>query len=315
MAPIPVVFRLPDVTLNSITEAGELSAEQLEVIPYPVGTPDTNPESANWPPPGFTTGALDMATATATGSSLLSQMPAPTDLEWIQGDTAVFEWVFTDVFWMIHNPGIDDPDNPDDVAVPLYNNVARPITNSVLTNNVVTLTSTGHGYLEGYAVEVSGVGVPYDGIFVIDTVTANTFSYVVENANVATSAETGSAKIANMPVWEAREWAAQVRNPYIYSTYAADYWVPAYGYQYNWWRGHSIVAEFDPTTTVVSIPATEITPVTWGTKITITLPANRSAAILPGNWYHWDLQTRSITDEVRTWLRGKSRILTEWTVR
>lgn len=217
----PIVYRVAPIASPNITESAELLAEQLETIPYdPPGYPVAN-DGSNWPPAGFTP-AVDSVTTSSNTASLL---PEAYNLEWIQGDTAEFQWLFTDVNWTHTDP------------------------------------------------EMEG-----------------------------------------QPTWDERIWAAQVRNPYIYSTYAADYWVPAYGYQYNWWRGNSIVAEFDTTSDLIQ-GFDPNDPERWATRVTITLPATDSSLILPGNWYRWDLQTRTADDVVKTHLRGKARVVTEWTVR
>jgi hypothetical protein len=220
MALQPIIYRVGSYVPNTVTASAELFAEQLEEIPYPSGFSEAN-DNSNWPPAGFT----DMTTSASCGSSnTASQIPQVYNLEWVQGDTAEFQFLFTDVNWTHTDPEMED-----------------------------------------------------------------------------------------QPTWVETTWSAQVRNPYIYSTYAADYWVPAYGYQYTWWRANSKVAEFDTTSELIQLPDTD--PVKWATRVTLTLPATDSAIILPGNWYRWDLQTRTADDVVKTHLRGKSRIITEWTVR
>lgn len=225
MAAEPVVYRVASFVPSTVTEAAEVYTEQLEEVPYPLGMVETA-TGTNWPPAGFTGVAADMTNTCSASPNTASLLPQAFNLEWVQGDTAEFQFLFTDVFWTPEDPGI---------------------------------TTEG------------------------------------------------------APEWVETVWNAQVRNPYIYSTYAADYWVPAYGYQYKWWRANSIVAEFDCTADVIEMPDTD--PLQWATRVTLTLPADRSADILPGNWYQWDLQTRTVDNVVKTHLRGKSRIVTEWTVR
>ena len=220
MALEPVVYRVGSFVPNTVTEAAELYAEQLEEIPYPLGMSEYT-SGSNWPPAGFS----GVAVTTSTTSNTASLLPEAFNLEWVQGDTAEFQFLFTDVNWTDVDPGEVD-----------------------------------------------------------------------------------------QPEWVETIWNAQVRNPYIYSTYASDYWVPAYGYQYNWWRGNSTVAEFDTSSELIQGFDTE-NLTRWATKVTLTLSAANSAAILPGNWYRWDLQTRTIDNLVKTHLRGKARIITEWTVR
>jgi hypothetical protein len=220
MAAEPIVYRVASYAPGTVTEAAELYAEQLEEIPYPLGMPEVA-GGTNWPPAGFT-GVTDMTTTSTNTASLL---PQAYNLEWVQGDTAEFQFLFTDVNWTHVDP--DEVDQPE---------------------------------------------------------------------------------------WVETTWSSQVRNPYIYSTYASDYWVPAYGYQYNWWRGNSIVAEFDTTSELIQgFDTTDLER--WATRVTLTLPATDSSLILPGNWYRWDLQTRTVDEVVKTHLRGKARIVTEWTVR
>jgi hypothetical protein len=72
-------------------------------------------------------------------------------------------------------------------------NTARTVTNKVLTSNVATLTSNGHGFLVGQTVVVAGVDATFNGTYVITAVTANTFSYAKTNADVGTAAATGTA--------------------------------------------------------------------------------------------------------------------------
>lgn len=82
------------------------------------------------------------------------------------------------------------------------------VTNSVLTNNVATLTLDAKaagmfppvpGASNGDTIVVAGVGAPYDGTFSVTarTDSPNTISYVVVNANVASSADTGTVTHAN----------------------------------------------------------------------------------------------------------------------
>lgn len=221
MATIPVVYRVGSFVPSTVTASAEVFAEQNETVPYPMGA-SAAADGSNWPPAGFA-GVTDMTTSTSSNTASL--LPEAYNLEWIQGDTAEFQFLFTDVNWTHANPGEVD-----------------------------------------------------------------------------------------QPEWVETTWAAQVRNPYIYSTYAADYWVPAYGYQYKWWRGNSIVAEFDTTSELIQgFDTTDLDR--WATRVTLTLPATDSSLILPGNWYRWDLQTRTVDDVVKTHLRGKARVVTEWTVR
>lgn len=215
----PVIYRVGALDFGTVVQSGMIQPEQLEEVPFPPGD-----AGDAWPPPGYISpGSAVTDTAASSSASLL---PTNYDLQWVQGDTATFQFIFTDVLWTAEDPGI-----------------------------------TAEG----------------------------------------------------APEWQETEWASQVRNPYIYSTYAADYWVPAYGYQYRWWRGHSTVAAFETTAEAYEVVQDDETS-SWGTLVTITVPAAASARILPGNWYRWDLQTRTAEDVVRTYIRGKVQVATEWTV-
>lgn len=116
------------------------------------------------------------------------------------------------------------------------------------------------------------------------------------------------------PEWIPTEWASEVRNPYIASTYRADYWVPAYGFQYDWWRRHSLLGEFTVTGVGLVIPDTD--PVRYGTLVTITLGSDVSATILPGV-YRFDVQslfTDTDPQIKRTRIGGRARVVTDWTL-
>lgn len=67
------------------------------------------------------------------------------------------------------------------------------ITNRVLANNVVTIT-TGlpHGYVVGQTVIVSSVGAPFDGTWTVASVpSTTTYTYAVTNVDIGTAAATG----------------------------------------------------------------------------------------------------------------------------
>ena len=123
--------------------------------------------------------------------------------------------------------------------------------------------------------------------------------------------------IEDQPDWEPHTWAAQVRNPYIFWQRQTNHWVPAYGFQYEWWRQHSGVAEFDVQTSLVyDVEGAENE---WATKVELTIPAWMSERIRPGTWYRWDVQSRTVPEndtdpEVQTHYRGRCRIVTEWTI-
>jgi hypothetical protein len=73
--------------------------------------------------------------------------------------------------------------------------VRRPfvVTNSALTSNVATLTtSTAHGFAITNSVVVTGLGSPFDGTFTVTAVTSTTFSYAKTASNVASASATGA---------------------------------------------------------------------------------------------------------------------------
>ena len=70
------------------------------------------------------------------------------------------------------------------------------ITNKALTSSVATLTTSAtHNMTVGQTVQVSGVGSPFDGTYIITAVTGTTFSYAVAYTNVASSAASGTSLI------------------------------------------------------------------------------------------------------------------------
>lgn len=217
---VPVVYRVAKNPPATASQAAELMGEQLEEIPYALG--EVVPTGGTFPPAAFT--ASGSTVAASSTSHLASRLPEPYDIEFIQGDTGVFQWVIADLSLM--------PDDPE---------VADPLA----------------------------------------------------------------------PTWQEGQWAAQIWNPYIFSTLTADYWVPANNMQYSWWRGHGMVAEFTVESELFQIPDTS--PQQYGTLITLTLSAADSANILPGAWYRWDCQSRTTGDVVKTHLRGRARVVTEWT--
>lgn len=70
---------------------------------------------------------------------------------------------------------------------------AKTVTNKALTSNVATLTtSAAHGLFVGDSVTVAGVGAPFDGVFVLTAVTSTTLSYACTNANITSTASSGT---------------------------------------------------------------------------------------------------------------------------
>lgn len=76
------------------------------------------------------------------------------------------------------------------------------ITNKALTSNVATLTATGHPFVVGSEVVVSGVDSTFNGTYAVTAVTANTFSYAKTASNVSSTAVSpaGSA-VSNVINW------------------------------------------------------------------------------------------------------------------
>lgn len=234
MSEAPVVYRLSRQPAEGLAQSAESFAELDEVIPYPDGVLATS-EDAGWPPPGFSTPPSE---DDMTATTLSSVKPKPYDLEWVQGDTPEFSWLFTDVLWLPEDPEVEDPDAPE---------------------------------------------------------------------------------------WQHVEWAATVRNPYLFSSMSADRWVPVNNSQYVWWRSNSWVANFVTSAELYIMPeaedAEEGDPIQYATKVSLFLPTESSRQILPGSHYRWDLQTRNrseteddYTDDiVLTHLSGKARVLNQWT--
>lgn len=179
--------------------------------------------------------------------------------------------------------------------------------------------------------------LPFDLQFVQgDTAT---FPFWVKGVNWVPDTD---PSLSNEPQWVDTTWQAQVRNPYIFNAAYSDNWVPVHGLQYSYWRRRSLVAQFGtsaelahltqdvvmPTPTYVIDPAAWAVsvidrgtsmPSGWYTKVTLTLPSTLSRLLVPGTFYRWDLQTVVPNDTTPaepikyTYLRGRMRVLTEWT--
>jgi len=75
-------------------------------------------------------------------------------------------------------------------------NAPTTITNKVLTNNIATITvPSGHGYINGNVISISGVGSGFDGEQTITSTTATTISFKSQD-DIASSAVTGAIDIA-----------------------------------------------------------------------------------------------------------------------
>lgn len=73
------------------------------------------------------------------------------------------------------------------------------ITNKELTSNVAILTTDGnHRILVGQNVTVAGVDATFNGTYGVTAVTANTFSYAKINANIASTAATGTVTYSDL---------------------------------------------------------------------------------------------------------------------
>lgn len=155
----------------------------------------------------------------------------------------------------------------------------------------------------------------YDHVFVQGDTLTDTYDFY----DVLWTPEDPEIADEGAPEWVKVEWGAQIRNPYLTASYAVDRWVPMNGTQYVWWRSNSWIADIDVTAEAIEVPDSD--PQQWATRVSIRLPADRSRAILPGNQYRWDLQTRvpnedeedKADDDVYTWLSGRVRVLTQWT--
>jgi hypothetical protein len=81
------------------------------------------------------------------------------------------------------------------------------VTNKALTSNVVTLTtSASHNFAVGRSVLVAGVDATFNGTYTITAVTGTTLSYAKVNADVASTAATGTAQsttqTADLTQWQ-----------------------------------------------------------------------------------------------------------------
>jgi hypothetical protein len=76
--------------------------------------------------------------------------------------------------------------------------VTASVTNKQLTSNVATLTmASAAAFQVGETVTVTGVDATFNGTYVITAKTATTISYAKTNADVASTAATGTITVAN----------------------------------------------------------------------------------------------------------------------
>jgi hypothetical protein len=64
-----------------------------------------------------------------------------------------------------------------DASTVSYVDPGATITNATLTSNIVSVTSTLHGFSTGQTVYISNLGYPYDGTYVLANTSTNAFSY------------------------------------------------------------------------------------------------------------------------------------------
>lgn len=77
------------------------------------------------------------------------------------------------------------------------NAVTPAISNVALTSNVATITANSHGYAVGDSVVIAGLTTTVlNGTYTITGVTANTFTFAKTNDNIASTADSGTAKVA-----------------------------------------------------------------------------------------------------------------------
>ncbi len=121
--------------------------------------------------------------------------------------------------------------------------------------------------------------------------------------------------------WEERWWHAEVRNSYASTMRFYNGWVPWYGTaptNWTWWDHASYKGRFDCTS--------EYDSVLGGTVVSIRMPSERSAVIMPSTQqvYHWDLESAypatKVDDEpvyfdnLHTWIAGGVKVAIDWTL-
>ena len=74
--------------------------------------------------------------------------------------------------------------------------VTPAISNVALTSNVATITANAHGYAVGQSVVIAGLtNTVLNGTYTITAVATNTFTYAKTNADIASVADAGTAKV------------------------------------------------------------------------------------------------------------------------
>ena len=87
------------------------------------------------------------------------------------------------------------------------------ITNTALTTNIATITTSGaHGFVTGQSVTIAGAtNTVYNGTYVIaSTPTSNTFTYSITNANITSAASAGTVALSVESTLESNAVIAEV---------------------------------------------------------------------------------------------------------
>lgn len=75
--------------------------------------------------------------------------------------------------------------------------VTPAVSNVALTSNVATITANSHGYAVGDSVVIAGLTTTaLNGTYTITGVTANTFTFAKTEDDIASTADSGTAKVA-----------------------------------------------------------------------------------------------------------------------
>ena len=102
------------------------------------------------------------------------------------------------------------------------------VTNTELISKTATIDAAGHDYVVGDIIYVNQCGAPYNGTHTVTGVTAGVdISYYVDNANIASTAVTGS--VANAyGVFDANEGAVGTAD--VYFETRRDFYEPGRGF-------------------------------------------------------------------------------------
>lgn len=83
----------------------------------------------------------------------------------------------------------------------VFDTITKTITNVSLTSNVATYTSNAHGFTAQMYVKITGIAAPntvFNTEGTITGVTTNTFTVALTNANVSSTAVTGTAQVGSV---------------------------------------------------------------------------------------------------------------------